>query len=132
MASKQGALFRPDRLPAQRGTLLRTERFARRLQLAGFPDCFFELQGNLTTHRTRFRLPDGLRMDFDVNFYEGRTDYELELEFRPEARERARLLLRELGVSETTAGRERRLVFSPRGRENRKSEKRRIWASPAG
>ena len=76
----------------------------RRLQLAGFPDCFFELQGNLTTHRTRFRLPDGLRMDFEVNVYEGRTDYELELEFRPEARERARLLLRELGVSETTAG----------------------------
>lgn len=76
----------------------------RRLQLAGFPDCFFELQGNLTTHRTRFRLPDGLRLDFDVNFYEGRTDYELELEFHPEAHERARLLLQELGIPEKSAG----------------------------
>ena len=49
-------------------------------------------------------LPDGLRLDFDVNFYEGRTDYELELEFFPEAHERARLLLQELGIPEKAAG----------------------------
>lgn len=76
----------------------------RQLRLAGFPGRCFELQGSLTTRRTRFRLPDGLRLDFDVNFYEGRTDYELELEFFPEAHERARLLLQELGIPEKAAG----------------------------
>ena len=39
------------------------------------------LQGHLATHRTQFRLCDGLKIEWDRNFYCGICDYEVEIEF---------------------------------------------------
>ncbi len=74
------------------------------LRLTGFPGRRFLRQGNLVTRRTRFLLENGLRLDFDVNYYEGVTDYELEVEFRPDEIERSRQVLEQLGLEESSPG----------------------------
>lgn len=38
------------------------------------------LQGSLTTDRTRHTFKNGVRVDIDVNFYNGISDYEVEIE----------------------------------------------------
>lgn len=43
-----------------------------------------DLQGQLTTDRTRLSLPNGLMLCMDQSFYLGMADYEIELEY-PEA-----------------------------------------------
>ena len=43
-------------------------------------DTVFHLLGTLNTNRTRFTLPDGTNIDFDISQYLGVTDYEVEIE----------------------------------------------------
>jgi uncharacterized protein YjbK len=43
-------------------------------------DDTFTLLGHLRTQRTRFALPDGTNIDFDVSDYCGVTDFEVEVE----------------------------------------------------
>ena len=43
-------------------------------------DYTFYLLGQLETNRTRFTLPDGTNIDFDVSKYFDETDYEVEIE----------------------------------------------------
>ena len=74
------------------------------LKLKGFPGQGFFRQGSLVTHRTRCARQVGLRLDFDVNFYEGIIDFELEAEFRPDALEQSRRLLESFGLSELPSG----------------------------
>lgn len=56
------------------------------------------LQGNLVTHRHRYHPIEGARVEFDENFYLGRADWEVEIEFREEVREEVDLLLAQMGL----------------------------------
>ncbi|MCI6583060.1 MAG: CYTH domain-containing protein [Oscillospiraceae bacterium] len=71
----------------------------------------FSLQGNLVTHRTSIRPSDSLSIDFDVNFYLGKCDYEIEMEFKEKAEKGTRLLVEKLGLMQyknTVGGKARR------------------------
>lgn len=71
----------------------------------------FSLQGNLVTQRTSIKPSDSLSIDFDVNFYLGKCDYEIEMEFRDMAEKGTRVLVDKLGLlkyKNTVGGKARR------------------------
>ena len=47
----------------------------------------YELLGKLVTKRKRFLLKNGTKIDCDINEYNGKTDYEIELEIESEVPE---------------------------------------------
>lgn len=71
----------------------------------------FTLQGDLVTHRTSIKPSDALSIDFDVNFYLGKCDYEIEMEFRDTAEKGTKVLVDKLGLlkyKNTVGGKARR------------------------
>ncbi len=71
----------------------------------------FSLQGDLVTHRTSIRPSDSLSIDFDINFYLGKCDYEIEMEFSGMAEKGTKVLVEKLGLMKyknTTGGKARR------------------------
>lgn len=71
----------------------------------------FSLQGDLVTHRTSIKPSDSLSIDFDVNFYLGKCDYEIEMEFLDTAEKGTKVLVDKLGLlkyKNTVGGKARR------------------------
>lgn len=71
----------------------------------------FSLQGDLVTHRTSIRPSDSLSIDFDINFYLGKCDYEIEMEFKDLAEKGTKVLVEKLGIMKyknTVGGKARR------------------------
>lgn len=71
----------------------------------------FSLQGDLVTHRTSIKPSDSLSIDFDVNFYLGKCDYEIEMEFKDMAEKGTKVLVDKLGLLQyknTVGGKARR------------------------
>jgi len=58
----------------------------------------FSLQGSLVTRRISICPSDSLSIDFDVNFYLGKTDYEIEMEFKDMAEKGTKVLVDKLGL----------------------------------
>lgn len=58
----------------------------------------FSLQGSLVTKRISIRPSEALSIDFDVNFYLGHCDYEIEMEFTENAQKATTLLAEKLGL----------------------------------
>ena len=71
----------------------------------------FSMQGQLVTHRISIRPSDSLSIDFDVNFYLGCCDYEIEMEFKDMAEKGTKVLVDKLGIMKyinTVGGKARR------------------------
>jgi uncharacterized protein YjbK len=60
-----------------RETSRQTDKIPQELEFGGK---LLRLKGQLVTDRTRFVLKNGANVDLDINFYCGKTDYELEIE----------------------------------------------------
>ncbi len=58
----------------------------------------FQLQGNLTTKRVSIKPFQLLSIDFDVNYYWGFCDYEIEMEFSKDALKETAALIGNLGL----------------------------------
>ncbi|MCQ2464534.1 MAG: CYTH domain-containing protein [Oscillospiraceae bacterium] len=58
----------------------------------------FSLQGDLVTRRTSIKPSESLSIDFDVNYYLGKCDYEIEMEFRDKAEKGTKVLVDKLGL----------------------------------
>lgn len=58
----------------------------------------FQLQGNLVTRRVSIKPTESLSIDFDTNCYLGKCDYEIEMEFKDEAKKATTMLVNELGL----------------------------------
>ncbi len=58
----------------------------------------FSLQGNLVTKRCSVKPTESLSIDFDVNYYLGRCDYEIEMEFTKNAHKATLMLIEKLGL----------------------------------
>lgn len=58
----------------------------------------FQLQGNLVTRRVSIKPTDSLSIDFDTSCYFGKCDYEIEMEFKDEAKKATTMLANELGL----------------------------------
>ena len=74
----------------------------------------FSLQGELVTHRISIRPSDSLSIDFDVNFYLGKCDYEIEMEFKDMAEKGTKVLIDKLDLMKyinTVGGKARRFFL---------------------
>lgn len=60
--------------------------------------CECKLKGVLVTERTEFILDEGLKIDFDKNYYLGICDCEIEIEFSENKKEQAKMLCKDLGL----------------------------------
>ncbi len=58
----------------------------------------FQLQGNLVTRRVSIKPTESLSIDFDTSCYFGKCDYEIEMEFKDEAKKATTMLVNELGL----------------------------------
>ena len=58
----------------------------------------FSLQGNLVTKRCSIKPSDSLSIDVDVNYYLGKCDYEIEMEFTEKAHKATSILVEKLGL----------------------------------
>jgi uncharacterized protein YjbK len=54
---------------------------------------FYQWLGELTTDRTRCFVTDGLTVDFDISYYCGKMDYEIEMEYSSQAEKTAQELI---------------------------------------
>lgn len=68
------------------------------LEVAGTTVTFL---GSLMTKRQSFISIDGWRFDFDENYYLGRCDYELEIEFEKDQLDTVREMVTKLGLKES-------------------------------
>ncbi len=58
----------------------------------------FQLQGNLVTKRVSIKPCQSLSIDFDINYYWGYCDYEIEMEFNKDALKATTVLINNLGL----------------------------------
>lgn len=69
-----------------------------------YKDKCLDLQGQVVTQRTKIHFSDDITVMLDKNIYLGICDYELEVEYKPEARHEAEnlynILIRSLGYTE--------------------------------
>lgn len=74
----------------------------------------FSLQGSLVTRRYSIRPSDSLSIDFDINYYLGKCDYEIEMEFTEKAQKATSILVEKLGLMKyknTIGGKARRFFM---------------------
>lgn len=75
----------------------------------------FTLQGNLVTRRYSIKPCESLSIDFDVNYYLGKCDYEIEMEFTESGKKGTKLLVEKLELLEyknKTGGKARRFFLA--------------------
>lgn len=58
----------------------------------------FTMQGNLVTKRLSIQPSESLSIDFDVNYYLGKCDYEIELEFTANASKATAIFIEQLDL----------------------------------